>query len=105
MEKELEKLKRAATALEDDLHSTDEKVAAAAEKKLRKIGADFKALLKKHGKVVVNHEEQVTGPEPRRKCAPAISTVINGKVHVCILVGKEGRNCLYSCSPATMSPI
>ena len=31
-------------------------------------------------------------------------TVINGKVQVCIFLGKEGRKCLYSCSPATMTP-
>jgi hypothetical protein len=106
MEKELERLKQAAAALEDDLHSDDKKVAAAAEKALRKLGADLKALATKHGlKVVVNHEEQATGPEPRRRCAPTISTVINGKIHVCILVGKEGRKCLYSCSPATLSPV
>ncbi len=104
MEKELERIRRDAAALEQDLQSTDEKVAAAAEKKLKKAAADLKALAKEHGFKLARHEEPTAPPEMRRKCAPVISTVINGKIQMCILVGKEGRNCLYSCSPATMMP-
>lgn len=105
MEKELERIKQAAEALQDDLGSADEKVAAAAEAKLKQLGADFKTLFKKLGKVVVNHEEQATGPEPRRRCETIISRVIDGKVHVCVLIGKERRKCLYSCGPASMTPV
>ena len=104
MEKELERIRRAAAALDKDLQSTDEKVAAAAEKKLKQAATDLKALAKAHGIKLVQHEEPSPPPEVRRKCAPVISTVINGKVQVCIFLGKEGRKCLYSCSPATMTP-
>ena len=104
MEKELERIKQAAAALEKDLASSDEKVAAAAEKSLKRLGADLKALASQHGIKLVQHTEPGSGPETRRKCAPVISTVINGKVQMCVLVGKEGRNCLYSCSPASLSP-
>lgn len=105
MEKELERIRQAAAALEEDLHSTDEKVAAAAEAKLRSIGADFKALARKHGLNVVSHEEQAGGAETRRRCEAVISRVIDGKINMCVLIGKEGRKCLYSCSPATLSPV
>jgi hypothetical protein len=104
MEKELERIRRAAAALEKDLQSSDEKVAAAAEKKLKQAATDLKALAKAHGIKLTRHSEP-SDPEARRRCAPVISTVINGKIQMCVFVGKEGRNCLYSCSPATMSPI
>jgi hypothetical protein len=104
MEKELERIRRAAAALETDLRSTDEKVAAAAEKKLKQAATDLKALAKAHGIKLTQHTEPSGDPEARRRCAPVISTVINGKIQMCVFVGKEGRNCLYSCSPATMTP-
>ena len=102
---EFEAIRKAAAALESDLQSTDAAVAKKAEAKLKKAGSDLTAWAKKNKITLVSHAEvRPGGVEPMKKCAPVISTVINGKVNVCVLVGTEGRKCLYSCSPATMVP-
>ena len=100
---ELEKFKAAALALETRLHSSDEKVARQAMSELKGIGGEVEAWAKKNGVTLTKHAEPSGGPETMRKCAPWISTVINGKINGCYLMGKEGRNCLYSCAPVTVA--
>jgi hypothetical protein len=101
---ELEKFKTAALALEPRLHSSDEKVARQAMTELKGIGGEVEAWAKKNNVTLTRHAEpSPEGPETMRKCAPWISTVINGKINGCIFVGKERRNCLYSCAPVTVA--
>jgi hypothetical protein len=102
MSNELEKIKAAALALGARLHSDDQKIAEQAMTELKAIGGEFEAWAKKSNVSLTRHTEEA--PETRRRCAPWISTVINGKIQACVLLGKERRNCLYSCAPATMVP-
>src|SRR5258706_125573 len=103
-EAEFEKIKAAAVALESRLHSDDQKVAEQAMAELKTVGLDLKAWAKKNGVTLTSHTE--TPPEARRrKCAVVIYPVVKGKVNECVLLGRDGRNCLYNCSPATLQPI
>src|SRR5258706_13485509 len=101
---DFEKNKAAAVSLGPRLHSDDQRVAEQAMMELKKIGSDLKAWAKKNGVTLTSHTE--TPPEARRrKCAVVIYPVVKGKVNECVLLGRDGRNCLYNCSPATLQPI
>jgi hypothetical protein len=101
---ELDQLKARAMALEPRLHSSDAKVAEKAMAELKQLGLDLEAWSNKRGVSLTKHTEPTPeGPETMRKCATWISTVINGKINGCYLMGKEGRKCLYSCAPVTVA--
>jgi hypothetical protein len=101
---ELDQLKARAVALEPRLHSSDAKVAEKAMEELKQLSRDLEAWSKKSGVGLTRHAEPTPeGPETMRKCATWISTVINGKINGCYLMGKEGRKCLYSCAPVTVA--
>jgi hypothetical protein len=105
MSAEFDAIKRAAEALEKTLYSSDKKVAQEAEGQLKVIQQRLTAWAGKNGVTLTKHVvENTDGPEVRRKCKPYISTVLDGKIQACYLVAKEGRNCLYSCSPTGMTP-
>jgi hypothetical protein len=99
---ELEKITQALYALGPNLYSSDQKAAEKAQSELKKANADLKAWASKNGVTLTPHTEE--GPETMRKCVPVIYPIIKGKLHQCSLIGKEGRNCLYSCTPGTFQP-
>ena len=99
---ELQKITQALVTLGPNLNSSDQQAAEKAQSELKKANADLTAWASKHGVTLTKHA--VESPEAMRKCVVLIYPIINGKLHQCSLVGKEGRNCLYSCTPGTFQP-
>src|SRR5688572_6140643 len=99
---ELQKITHALVALGPNLYSSDQKAAEKAQSELKKVNADLTAWASKNGVTLTKHAEE--SPEAMRKCVLLIYPIIKGKLHQCILLGKEGRNCLYSCTPGTFQP-
>jgi hypothetical protein len=99
---ELQKITEALIALGPNLDSSDQKAVEKAQSELKKANADLKAWASKNGVTLTPHAEE--GPETMRKCAPIKYPIINGKLHQCSLVGKDGRKCLYSCVAGTFQP-
>lgn len=98
-----------ANLLESRFHSTDTSVAGKAEAELKALGGELKRWAKANAVKLTPYKADApagsgTGAVPMKKCAVVIYPVIDGKVNQCVLVGQDGRKCLYSCSPAALSP-
>lgn len=96
---EFDQIKQAATGLEQRLRSPDAKIAEAAERELAANAARLRRWAEKYGVSLSRHVgDPAGGPEIKRWCAPTKTVTIDGKVKVCVLIGREGLRCLYDCS-------
>ena len=100
--KELQQFKQLAEGLEVQISSEDTTVAIKADAQLAQLNKDIEAWAKKNKVRSFQHTVAETGSaETRRRCKPMIilppSTNPDASANVCLLMGKQGRNCLYVC--------
>jgi len=82
-------------------NSADRAVAKKAEAELRDIAKALQAWARKNGVKLHRHVEAQPDVEARiRKCQAIIDTDVGGDPMTCVLIGKQRRNCLYSCFSA-----
>jgi len=102
---ELEGIKKAALALEEGLYSKDPATVAHAEAQLKLVASKLQAWAKKYKVTLTQRvEEHPKEARRRRKCQGILDVKINGKSKSCLLIGRDGRNCLYNCFDATVDP-
>jgi hypothetical protein len=101
MMREFRKVRNKSVALGKKLSSKDPEVAKKAEVQLGEIAREFHAWAKKYKVKLVRHVEEPPTAEPMRRCKEVIFTKVNGIDMGCVLIGRQGRKCLYDCAPDT----
>jgi len=103
---EFAKIVQEIVALDATWSSDDPQTAETARIALGEIGKDLAAWAKRHGVTILRHSVESGGePEVRRRCSLVTTTIKHGKIYICVLEGREGRNCFYSCAPGVMVPV
>lgn len=98
--RELGRIKRASTALQRKLDSSEPAVVREAEAQLDEIAKALRVWARKHGVKLHKYVESHPNAEARRRrCKARFDTVIGDEGVTCFLIGREGRNCLYNCVP------
>jgi hypothetical protein len=99
---QLEKIKQAAISAEKNLQSKDPQAVKKAEGQLKQVATELQAWAQKHNIQLQQHVDEHPQAEARRRCKGVIDVTVGGEQKTCVLIGKQGRNCLYSCIPATI---